>query len=204
MSSVGTKLSDDTERRIRAQTHMSSMFPRHPDQHSGVISNIAAYMSLPSFAPEIAQLGEVRGSEFLPFALYDLAGIPSKDIESLVARLDGNDIIGTEPNEIHLVSLAPESVQQQNTLHDALVAHIQYCTAHMNKLDYFPFGFLAAHNRDWDRKGVFLVYIDFEESFEVTGFRVSIDNVSTAANILRDDDNGAKEVRDIYDMGNQT
>ncbi|CAD0084631.1 unnamed protein product [Aureobasidium vineae] len=158
-------------------------------------------MSLPRYAPEIAQLGGVRGPEFLPFALYNLAGIPSRYIESLEAGLDENNIIGTEPNAIHLVSLAPESVLQQETLHDALVAHIQYCTAHMDKLDYFPFGFLAAHDRCWDRQGLYLVYIDFEEPFEVTGFRVPLDDVSTAVNILRDNDNGAKEVRDIYDMG---
>lgn len=158
-------------------------------------------LDLPRFAPKIAKLDAIRGPEFLPFALYSLAGISNQDSESLVAALDKDNIVGYEPNAIHLVSLAPESELQQKTLHDVLLAHVKYCTTHMDGLGYFPFGFLAAHDRDWESRGLYLVYIDFEEPFEVTGFRVSLGNVATAANILRDDDNGAKEVRDIYEMG---
>ncbi|THY03824.1 hypothetical protein D6D01_10171 [Aureobasidium pullulans] len=159
-----------------------------------------AVLHLPRFAPEVAKLSEIRGAEFLPFALFSLAGISDKDSESLVATLDKDNTIGTEPNAVHLVSLAPEPNLQQKTLYDILVAHIQYCTTHMDKLEYFPFGFLAAHDRDWDRHGLYLVYIDFEEPFEVTAFRIALKDVPTAANTLRDDDDGAKEVRDIYEM----
>jgi hypothetical protein len=70
----------------------------------------------------------------------------------------------------------------------------------MDELDYFPFGFLAAHDRDWEHRGLNLVHIDFEEPFEVTGFRIAMDDVPTAANTLRDDEDGAKEVRGMYEM----
>lgn len=155
---------------------------------------------LPRFAPDVAKLSKIRGAEFLPFALFSLAGISTKDSESLVATLDKDNTTGSEPNAIHLVSLAPESRLQQKTLYDILDAHIQYCTTNMDKLKYFPFGFLAAHDRDWDRHGLYLVYIDFENPFEVTGFRIAVKDVPAAANTLRDDDDGAKEVRDIHEM----
>ena len=46
---------------------------------------------------------------------------------------------------------------------------------------------------------VCFVYIDFEEPFEVTGFCLSTDDVPAAASTLRDDDNGIREVRDMYE-----
>jgi hypothetical protein len=166
------------------------------------ISNmsISHVVDLPQFAPEAAKLGEVRGSEMLSFALYTLADIPITDLENLAATLEKDEIIGTEPDEIHLIRLAPVSRLQQNTLRDALDAHIRYSTTHMDELDYFPFGFLAAYDRDWERRGIYLVHIDFEEPFEVTGFRIAMDDVPTAANTLRDDEDGAKQVREMYEM----
>jgi hypothetical protein len=157
-------------------------------------------VALPKFAPEAAKLGEVRGSEMLPFALYDLADVPITDLESLAAILERDDVIGTEPDAIHLIRLAPESRLGQKTLHDILNAHLQYCNTHMDELDYFPFGFLAAYDRDWEHREIYLVHIDFEEPFEVTGFQIALSDVPAAANTLRDDEDGAKEVREIYEM----
>jgi hypothetical protein len=157
-------------------------------------------VELPHFAPEAAKLGEVRGSEMLPFALYTLADIPITDLENLAATLEKDEVIRTEPDAIHLIRPAPEFVLQQKTLHDTLNAHIQYCTTHMDELEYFPLGFLAAHDRDWEYRGICLVHIDFEEPFEVTGFRIALDDVPIAANTLRDDEDGAKQVREMYEM----
>jgi hypothetical protein len=157
-------------------------------------------VALPKFAPGAAKLGEVRGSEMLPFALYDLADVPITDLESLAAILERDDVIGTEPDAIHLIRLAPESRLGQKTLHDILNAHLQYCNTHMDELDYFPFGFLAAYDRDWEHREIYLVHIDFEEPFEVTGFQIALSDVPAAANTLRDDEDGAKEVREIYEM----
>ncbi|CAD0097272.1 unnamed protein product, partial [Aureobasidium mustum] len=149
----------------------------------------------------IAPLSEVRGAEFLPFAVYNLAGIPEHDSDGLVAVINKDNIIGNEPHEIFLAQRAAELETQQQTLSGIVDVHIHYCTTQADKLEYFPFGFLAAHDEDWKANGVSLVYVDFEEPYEVTGFRISIENVAMAANTLRDDDNGAKEVRDLYEMG---
>jgi hypothetical protein len=157
-------------------------------------------VDLPQFAPEAAKLGEVRDSEMLPFALYTLADIPITDLENLAATLEEDEIIGTEPDAIHLTRLAPASRLQQKTLHDILNAHLQYCNTHMDELDYYPFAFLAAYDRDWEHRGIYLVHIDFEEPFEVTGFRIAPEDVPAAANTLRDDEDGAEQVREMYEI----
>jgi len=160
-------------------------------------------IDLAQFAPpEAAKLGDVRGSEILPFALYNLAtDLPMSDIENLATKLDKSNIIGTDPSTaIHLVRLAPHHLLQQKTLQYTLDTHIQYCTTNMSKLDLFPFGFLAVCDRDWQSRGLYLVYIDFEEPFEVTGFRIGVGDVCAAVNTLRDDEDGAEEVRDLYEM----
>ncbi|KAI4854606.1 hypothetical protein E4T44_00053 [Aureobasidium sp. EXF-8845] len=157
-------------------------------------------INLPEVAPEAAKLGEVRGSDNLPFALYDLVGTSSMDIEELVATIDETNIIGMEPNAFQLVRLAPGFKPEQKTLHDALNAHVQYCITHIDKLEYFPFGFLAVHDGDWQACGLYIVSIDFEAPFKVTGFRISLDDITAAANTLRDDDDGAREVREMYEM----
>jgi hypothetical protein len=56
----------------------------------------------------------------------------------------------------------------------------------MDKLNYSPSVFLVAHDSDWDRYGLYLLYVDFEDSFEVTGVRITLRDVSAAANNLRD------------------
>jgi hypothetical protein len=81
-------------------------------------------VDLPQFAPEAAKLGEVRDSEMLPFALYTLADIPITDLENLAATLEEDEIIGIEPDAIHLIRLAPASRLQQKTLHDIFNAHL--------------------------------------------------------------------------------
>lgn len=155
---------------------------------------------LPSHQPDIASLNDVRGAEFLPFAIYNLASIPETDLDSPVAMINKDKIIGEGPNEVQLARRGPDSVIQQQALTGIIAAHIDYCTAQGDKLGYFPFGFLAAHHRNWKARGIHLVYIDFEEPFEVTGFRLAVDHVAAAANTLRDDDNGAEEIRDIYEL----
>ncbi|KAG9684844.1 hypothetical protein KCU95_g12806, partial [Aureobasidium melanogenum] len=155
---------------------------------------------LPKHAPKIAPLSEVRGAEFLPFAVYKLAGIPNNEYDELVATINKDHIIGKEPNETYLARCALEHMSNFQTLDDIVAAHIDYCKAHLNELNHFPFGFLVAHDRDWNFEGLLLVYIDFEEPFEVTGFRVSIEDVAPAAETLRNDDNGAQVLRDIYEM----
>jgi hypothetical protein len=158
-------------------------------------------IDLPRCEPSIAQLTDVRGSEFLPWTFYNITGVSDQKFQHFVKTIDDNNIIGSEPNAIHLVRSAPISSYSEHprTLHDALDAHMRYCTTHLDELDFFPFGFLAAHDEVWDENGVFLVYIDFEEPFEVTGFCLSTDDVPAAASTLRDDDNGIREVRDMYE-----
>jgi hypothetical protein len=162
--------------------------------------SVSYLINLPEVAPEAAKLGEVRDFDILPFALYDLVGGSTMNIEDLVAAIDEDNTIGTEPNASHLVRLAPGFKSEQKTLHDALNAHIHYCNTHIDKLDYFPFGILAVHDRDWQACGLYIVSIDFEAPIKVTGFRISLDDISAAANTLRDDDDGAKEVRRMYEM----
>jgi hypothetical protein len=37
-------------------------------------------VDLPDFTPEAAKLSDIRGSEMLPFALYNLVNLPFPDI----------------------------------------------------------------------------------------------------------------------------
>lgn len=145
------------------------------------MSNPQRLNTLPKYAPIVATLCEVRGAEFLPFSIYNQAGIPENDLESLVVALNTDNIFGTKPNGIYLVRCAPKSMPRLQTLSDIVAAHIEYCEAHVDKLEYFPFGFMVVHDRNLNAKGLYLVYIDFEEPFEVTGFRLSIEDVATAA-----------------------
>lgn len=61
-------------------------------------------LNFSEFTPEAVKLSDIRGSEMLPFALYNLAALSMTDIQSLLTILDKNNIIGTEPSTaIHLV-----------------------------------------------------------------------------------------------------
>jgi hypothetical protein len=50
-------------------------------------------VELAECAPEIAKLGKVHKFESLPFALYNVAGVPPEGINRLVAPLDKDNII---------------------------------------------------------------------------------------------------------------
>ncbi|KAI5239990.1 hypothetical protein E4T42_08517 [Aureobasidium subglaciale] len=150
--------------------------------------------SLPRFEPSIAELACVQGSEFLPFVLHNLACIPEKDLDRLVETLNKDNTTGSGTNAIRL----------SKTLGGGLATHVRYCTTNLDDLDCFPFGFLTVLDEDWKNDGLFLVSIDFEEPFEVTGFRLSLDDVPTAASTLRDGDNGAKEVQELYEYRKPT
>lgn len=70
---------------------------------------------------------------------------------------------------------------------------------HKGSLSFFTFGFVAVGDTDWKNQGVWMVYVDFE-TCEVTGFRVGEGDFGAAANTLRDDEDGAREVKEMYEM----
>ncbi|KAK6000002.1 hypothetical protein QM012_003990 [Aureobasidium pullulans] len=142
---------------------------------------------------------DVRAAQSLPIAV-NLAGVIKNHLDDFVNVVNQDSIIGAKPNEIYLAQRAPDSVSLQQTLGDIVAAHINHLAAHKQKLEHFPFGILAAHDRDWDIHRILLVYIDFEEPLEVTGFRALIEDVAIADNTLRDSDDEAQEVRDMYEM----
>ncbi|KAI5247857.1 hypothetical protein E4T43_01865 [Aureobasidium subglaciale] len=164
--------------------------------------SVSLTADLPRYEPSIAELAGVHGSEFLPFVLYNLAGIPGEDLERLLKTLNKENTIGLGTNAIRLVCPTPTSSPQSKTLGEVLTTHVRYCTTHLKDLDCFPFGFLTVLDEGWKNDGLFLVHIDFEEPFEVTGFRLSLNDVPTAASTLRDDDHGTKEVRQLYECRN--
>lgn len=57
--------------------------------------SVSYLINLPEVAPEAAELGEVRDFDILPFALYDLVGGSTMNIEDLVAAIDEDNTIGT-------------------------------------------------------------------------------------------------------------
>lgn len=164
------------------------------------MANESDKLRLPDTAPDIVSGDDVHGSEFLPFALYSLVQTPEAALQDLADELEREQVIHTDNGQIHLVRLAKESHRQQTSLGDVLSTHIEDAKANKNELQYFPFGFLAVHEADWKTKGLFLVYVDFEEPFPVVGFRIRARHVGEACRTLRDDDNGYEQVRDMYQI----
>lgn len=163
---------------------------------------------LPKNAPAMASLADFRGSEFLPFPLYTLIDLPYPTLANLAKTLEGDAAISTGENDspediIHLVVAADESIMRQPSLKAALDQHLQYCKDHNDDTEqkgYFPFGFLAVHDRTWETEGVWLVYVDFEDPFSVTAFRLQPGDVERCCASLRDDDEGVVELRDQFGM----
>lgn len=77
---------------------------------------------------------------------------------------------------------------------------MKLCISQHDAPQYFPFGLLVVHDRDWSNNGIFLVYIDFEEPYKVTGFRLKACDVSAAYDTLRNDDDGVEQVQELYEM----
>jgi hypothetical protein len=130
--------------------------------------------------------GDVRGTEFQPFALYSLIDIgegedegedpemAKKTFSKLADELDESgriDGLDDDNDVLRSIRLAPDSIFKQPTLAAALSAHTQYSQEHKDDLAYNHRGFVAIHARDWGKEGVFLVFADWEEGHRVTGFR---------------------------------
>jgi len=156
----------------------------------------------------MASFADFHGSEFLPFPLYTLVGLPHPTLENLAKTLEGDAAISTGGNDnpedvIHLVVAADVSIMRQPSLNAALDQHIRYCKDHSHGDDekgYFPFGFLAVHDRVWEAESVWLVCVDFEEPFAVTAFRLEPGDVESCCASIRDDDEGVKELRNQFGM----
>lgn len=153
---------------------------------------------LPAYEPRFGQLENVRGAEFLPFALYSLTEQPTTVLADLAKTLEGDAVVNAGQTAIHLVKPASALNALQRSLKSTLDHHLAYCVANKFALEYFPFAFLVMQDQESDVNGVTLVHVDFEEPFAVTSFRLKVEDVASCCASLRDDDVPAEEQRETY------
>lgn len=155
---------------------------------------------LPHTAPNIVEGSDVGGSDFLPLILYSLdTSVPQASLQSLATELEQDYVIEVDNSDsIHLVQIAPASLRDQTSLESTLENHIKYVNENVSKLEYFPWCFLVAHDKDWATQGIWLVYVDFEEEHKVTAFRLRVADVGGVCRSLRDDDEGVEVLEERY------
>lgn len=83
--------------------------------------------------------------------------MPGTDLDSLMAMINNDNIISAGPNEAYHPRRGPDFVILQQALTGNIAAQTDYCTAQGNRLGYFPLGFLAAHDRDWKARRIYVV-----------------------------------------------
>lgn len=157
---------------------------------------------LPETAPGVLSGEEVRDGDGPLWALYCMAkDISQTRLQQLAAELEKEYIIKVPTGEdIHLIRPAPAASLYQATLESALETHIRYGNENKAHLEYFPHGFLVVHDEDWEAQGLWIVHVDFEDDCPVTGFRVKLADAGSVCFTLREDDDGAEQLKESYQI----
>ncbi|KAK3674087.1 hypothetical protein LTR78_005934 [Recurvomyces mirabilis] len=126
-------------------------------------------------------------------------------LASLTIRLEGDALINPDEGEdaIHLIKAALEQHSHQTSPNATLYHHITYCVEHIEKLNYFPFGFLivpAVEESATDQDVLWLAHVNFEEPCDVTAFRIQYKDAEECCAPLRDDDVSVEEMREMHEV----
>ncbi|QIW96381.1 hypothetical protein AMS68_001899 [Peltaster fructicola] len=153
---------------------------------------------LPDAAPD-GMFFDVRGTEFLPIAVFTFVDLPEAQLEKLVVQLEGDQGPDEDNDDLpHLLQLASQDTRKQNSLSATLKHHIDYCKQKKGSPEYYPYAFVAIHSKDYDNEGVYVVYMDFDKPHAITAFRTSVDNAADACQTIRDDEDGIEQVVEYY------
>lgn len=157
---------------------------------------------LPETAPGVPSGEEVRDGDGPLWALYCMdMDISESRLQQLAAELEKEYIIEVPTGEdIRLIRPAPAASRYQATLEEALKSHIRYGNESKANLEYFPYGFLVVHDKDWEAQGLWIVHVDFEDDCPVTAFRVRTGDVGSVCFTLREDDDGPEELKESYQI----
>lgn len=114
---------------------------------------------IPETAPGVISGEEVRDGDGPLWALYCMdRDISESRLQQLGAELKEEYIIDVPTGEdIHLIRPAPAASLYQASLKSALETHIRYGNEIKEHLEYFPYGFLVAHDGDWETQGLWIV-----------------------------------------------
>lgn len=160
---------------------------------------------LPKSAPEIIPGDSVNSIFLLPWAVYCIDRSASEsNLQHLATELEQRFATKLEREfdiEVprgDLVQLAPTSSLYQPSLQSTLDTHIQYGHENKAQLEYYPYGFLVAHDKDWQAKGLWLVYVDFEGDNPLTAFRLTVADAGDVCSTLRNDNDSASQIQRDY------
>ncbi|OAA77300.1 hypothetical protein LEL_04123 [Akanthomyces lecanii RCEF 1005] len=144
-------------------------------------------------------------SDSLPWAIYSLdSAVPESNLRALAAEMEGERYVVTIPDgeDIHLFHVAPTDSLYQPNLEAALRTVLKQTHETKPDNEYFPYGCIVVHDKDWSTQGVWLVYIDCDDDCPVTGVRIGLADVGSACWSLRDDENCASEIKRMYELKN--